>query len=111
MILVAVISFGVSAFADNYYQVTVGTTKTLHYFDENGNEIGTTTVVGIPQVINVCAKSEYDAEVKAIEECATMCKRSYLKSEPKASYQGKLCTVKSTLEPASCRGTLQKGSC
>jgi uncharacterized membrane protein len=82
MILVAVIGFGISAFADNYYQVTVGTLKTLHYFDDNDTEIGSTSVAGMSQVIMVCAKTEYEAQEKAIAECATMCKRSYYKLEP-----------------------------
>lgn len=112
MILAAAIGFGMSANAQSTsYTVTVYTLKTLHYYDENDAEIGTTSGAGTSQVITICAKTEYEAEQQAIAECDRMCKSSYLKMEPSATYQGKTRKVRSTIEPSSTKIVNNQRSC
>jgi hypothetical protein len=94
-ILIALIGFGLSAFAQKErFEVEVTTTVKYSYYaaDENGNKTYsvafTETKPGQRQTIWVCAENAQAARQDAISECKTMCNNSY-KDEGKVVRNGK----------------------
>jgi len=112
VILVALIGFGLSANAQkSMWQVTVSIQKTFHYFDENGNEVGTTKVAAPSYVDNYCAETAELAKDQAKAECQGICSRSYYNSEGKNLYKGKYYETKSTKEVWDASAKLLNQSC
>ena len=110
--MVIAIGFGFSANAQkSMWKVTVQIQKTYHYFDENGNEVGTTREAVTPYVDNYCAETAEEAKTQAKNECQGICSRSYYNSEGKKLYQGKYYECKSTKEVWDATAVMLNQSC
>jgi hypothetical protein len=106
LLLIVLISFGISANAKKYYSVVVQTVITYYYSDAaTGQSIGTSTTAGSPYTTNICADTEYAAQQAAISECGSACQSGIYKDEPSGTYQGKSCKVKSGREPSTAKAT------
>ena len=80
-------SMATTATAAQRYLVTISVQITYNYYEGN-TKIGSNTVMGTPQTIDVWADTPYEAQQKALSECSTMCKQSY-KDEGYRQYLGK----------------------
>ncbi|MBP3567514.1 MAG: hypothetical protein J6J76_08205 [Paraprevotella sp.] len=85
------------------YMVTISVQVNYEYYDENGKKVGENSVLGVPQVIPVQARTPHEASKIALDECSTMCRQGKGigngKDEGKKMYNGKLCQCYSTKEP------------